>query len=131
MARLSGKDLYVLLGSTDLSTDFQSFDPAEEGKQVEVTAGDDANASYAALYKDGKASYKGLYDSANGSTIWNAVAPNTASTLTWGPRGTATGYQKHSVPVLVSNRSASYPFAGVIEISIEFQYNGAVTDTTF
>ena len=131
MARLSGKDLYLTFGSTVLDTDYQSFDPSEEGKQVEITAGDDANATYTATYKDGKASYKGLYDSSSGSTIWAAVAPNTSGTLTWGPRGTATGYQKHVVPAIVSSRAASYPFDGKIEISIEFQYNGAVTDTTF
>lgn len=135
MARITGKDLYIAFGSMDLSTDFQTFDDSEEGKLVEVTAGDDANASYATTYKDGKASYKGLYDGAtgagSGSAQWAAVAPHSSGTLTWGPKGTATGSPKFTVPVLVATRSASHPYAGAIEISVEFQFNGAVSPTTW
>lgn len=135
MARITGKDLYIAFGSMDMSTDFQEFETSEEGKLVEVTAGDDANASYATTYKDGSASYKALYDgatgAASGSAVFAAVAPHSSGTLTWGPKGTASGNPKFTAPVLVSKRDAAHPYAGAMEVSVEFQFNGAVSPTTW
>lgn len=135
MARITGKDLYIAFGSMDMSTDYQQFDTSEEGKLVEVTAGDDANASYATTYKDGSASYTGVYDgatgAASGSAVFAAVAPHSSGTLTWGPKGTASGYPKFTVPVLVTKRETPHSFKDALRIDVEFQFNGAVSPSTW
>lgn len=135
MARITGKDLYVSFGSMDLSTDFQELSTSEEANLVEVTAGDDADATYATSYKSGSASFKALYDGAtgagSGSAQWAACAPASSGTLTWGPKGTASGYPKFTAPALVAKRDAAYPFAGAIEMTVDFTLNGAVTPSTW
>jgi len=135
MARITGKDLYLTFGSLVLSTDFQSFEPDEQGNLVEVTAGDDADATYAANYKSGKASFEALYDATAGATsgtaVWAGVAPLTEGTLTWSPLGTASGKPKYAVNSFVESRKNPINFKDAMAINVEFRYNGAVTPSTW
>lgn len=131
MARLTGKNLSLTFGSTDLAADFQSFEVSDEMGLAELTAGDDSAASYAATYTKGKGTWKGLYDETSGTVVWAAVANGTLGTITWGPAGTATGKPKFTVPAIVGNRSQSFPFADKIEVTAEFQFTAAVTPGTF
>lgn len=130
MARITGKDLALTWNGTDLATDFQSFEVSDEMGLAEITAGDDAAASYAATYTDGKGSYQGLFDATNGTVVWAAVANGTSGTLVWYPRGTTTGYPKYTVTAIVGSRSLSFPFADAVEVSAEFQFTAAVTPGT-
>ena len=122
--RLTGKNLYVSFGGQDISADYRSLDTSEEQKLVDLTAGDDAAAVYGLSFKDGKASYKGLYDSATFSTIWAALAPGSEGDLVWGPEGNTTGKKIWTVNAIVQSRSKSIPFDGAIELSVEFQFSG-------
>lgn len=131
MARITGKDLVLSFASSTLSTDFQTLDIDNTANLVSVVAGSDAVETFATTYTAGTASYKGLYDATNGKTLYTAVASNTTGTLTWSPQGTTTGKEKYSAIAIVNGRHGSYPFDGAIEISIEFQLNSAITDTTW
>lgn len=131
MARLTGKDLYVEFGGQDISGDFRTLEVSQEEDLEDVTAGSDAAHQYAAVRVDGRASFTGLYDDTNGETVWDAVAPGTSGILTWGAAGTAAGKPKSSVSAIVASRSMSIPYDGAIEISVEFQYNGAVSESTW
>lgn len=131
MARLSGKDLYVSFAGTDISGDFRTLEINQEGIQEDITAGDDAANQYVAIRKDGNASFEALYDATNGTAHWAIMDVNTAGTLEWGEQGTASGKPKGTVIALVSSRSKSIPYDGAMELSFEFQFNGAVTDASY
>ena len=134
MARLAGKNTSLTFGAgspTDLAADFQSWEVSDEMGLAELTAGDDAAASYAATYTKGKGTWKALYDQTAGTVIWAAVANGTSGTLTWGPEGSASGKPKFTVPAIVGSRSMTFPFAEAIEITAEFQFTAAVTPGTF
>ena len=131
MARITGKDLYLIFASTVLDTDFQSWEYSDEMNLVEVTAGDDSAAAFAATYTNGKGSYKGLFDTTNGTAQWSAITNGTSGTIIWGPRGTASGYPKYTVPAICQSRTQSIPFAGAIELGFEFQFTAAVTPSTW
>lgn len=134
MARLAGKNLSLTFGTgspTDLAADFQTWEISDEMGLAELTAGDDAAASYAATYTKGKGTWKGLYDETSGTVVWAAVANGTSGTLTWGPAGTTTGKPKFTVPAIVANRNMTFPFAEKIEVTAEFQFTAAVTPGTF
>lgn len=131
MARITGKSLYLTFGSTVLSTDYQTLDVSDDANLVSVVAGPDTVETFATTYTSATASYKGLYDATNGPTIEAAVVPNTAGTLTWSPQGTASGKEKRSATAIVKSLKPSYPFAGAIELSVEFQLNSAITLSTW
>lgn len=130
MARITGKDLYITWNSAVISTDFQSFDVSDEMGLAEVTAGDDAVATFAATYSNGKASFQGLWDATAGATsgtaVWAAVANGTEGTLIWSPRGTTATYPKYTATAIVGSREQTFPFDGGVEISAEFQLTSTI-----
>lgn len=130
MAEYTGKDLFLSFGGTVLSSDFRTFEPEETIKKVDATAGSDANATYLYTVKDGKATCQ-LVAQTGGSTLWTQLIPGTSGTLIWGEEGTATGKQKHSVLANVDRRAKSEPYDGIVVINVDFQFNGAVTDTAY
>lgn len=124
--RITGKSAVITFNGTDISADYRSFDVSEEVKLVDLTAGDDDAAVYGLAVKDGKASYKGLYDSGTFTTVWGAVASGTEGDLVWYPEGNTTGKPYYTVNAIVQSRSKSIPFDGAVEISVEFQFSGEI-----
>lgn len=130
MPEYTGKDLYLKYGTTVLSADFRNFDQEEDVGLVDASAGNDANRTYLTTLKDGKATAE-LVHQTGGTAVWNALAPATSGTLEWGPEGTATGKPKHSVVAIVMSRKKVMPYEDIVVITPEFQFSGAVTDTTY
>jgi len=130
MPEMTGSALYIKFGTTVLSADFRTFDPDENIDFVDASAGADTNKTYLALLKDGTVSV-GLVAQTGGSLLWTAIAPGTSGTLEWGEEGTATGKQKHTVLALVKGRKRTEPYDGLIVITADFQFNGAVTDGVY
>lgn len=130
MAEFVGSSLYLTFGSTVLSADFRSFDQTEEVGLVDASAGADANRTYLATLKDGKATVE-LVSQTAGTALWDAVVPGATATLTWAPEGTATGKQKHTAPTIVMSRKRTYPYDDVVVLTVDLQFNGAVTDTVY
>lgn len=126
----TGAALYVLFGSTVLDTDYRDFGTSEEVGLVEDTAGADANRHYLSTVKDGSSTITILIQTAD-TTTWGAVAPATEGTLEWGLEGTASGKPKHQVLAIVQDRGRTMNFEDVTTADITFQYQGAVTDTTY
>lgn len=121
---------YIKFGATVLSSDWRTFTPQEEVGLADASAGNDTNRTYLTTLKDGKASLE-LVAQAAGTAVWNALAPGVTGTLEWAPEGTATGKQKHSVPAIVMSRQAEQPFDDLTVYKVDFQFNGAVTDTVY
>ncbi len=129
MAAITGKELYVYFG-TDLSGDYRAFEANETGDSIDVSAGSDTAVTYLTRLKDGTATYSAIMQ-ADGSVVFSALALHTSDTLIWADEGTAGGKQKHSVAAIVTARGRAIPYAGVVEITATFQFNGAVTDEVY
>ncbi len=123
--RITGKNLVITFDGTDISADYRTFDTSEEIGLVDVTAGADDAASYAMTFSDGSATYKGLYNADNVSSILSVLDKGHSGDLVWYPEGNTSGKPVWSVPAIVKSRSISYPFDGVVEVTAEFQFNGA------
>ena len=130
MAGITGSALYLAFASTVLDTDYRSFSPAEEMGTVDQSAGADTNRTYLTTIKDGTASVTILIQSED-TTTWGAVVPGTEGTLEWGEEGTAAGKPQHTVNAIVTSREKTIEFEDVVGADVEFQYSGAVTDSTY
>ena len=130
MGEYTGKDLYVIFGSTALTTDYRSFTEEETIDTVEKTAGADTVKTYLTTTKDGTASIDVL-DSTGGTAAWAAVAVGTEGTLEWAPEGTAATKPRHYVNAIVTSRSKPVAYADVVTFTVNFQFSGAVTDTVY
>jgi len=129
MARYTGKDLHVEFGGTDLSGDFRTLEVTESIDIVDASAGSDTHKEKLTGQEDWTATLT-ILDTTDGSTIWEAVDKGTEGTLTWYPQGTASGKPKHYGKCIVSERSRNFPYNDVVEITVTFEGNGVVTDTT-
>lgn len=130
MAEIVGKNLYMTFGATVLSSDFRTATANEETGLVDASAGSDANRSYIATLKDGTMDVS-LVAQADGTVLWDALAPGSGTTLTWGEEGTATGNPRHSVAAIVASRSKDMPYDDLVIYNVSFQFNGAVTDDIY
>ena len=130
MARYTGKELVVQFGGTDLSANYRVLDIEETAEAVEVITG-------AAAYKakqDGAASWSAalsLLDETGGTTLWGAVAVGATGTLEWAPEGTTVGEPRHYALAMVAKRDRHIPYEGAVEISVDFDGWGTVTDTAY
>lgn len=130
MAEYTGTNLYLTFGGTVLSADYREFEPTEEVKMVDGSAGSDsATFMYATLTK-GKAKLK-LVDQAAGTVAWAALATKTSGTLIWGEEGTASGKPKHTVVAIVSDRKKKLQYDDITEIEVNFEFQGAVSDSAY
>ena len=129
MAAITGAALYVKFGS-DISGDYRTFEANETGDSIDVSAGSDTAVTYLTRLTDGTASYSAIMQE-DGSVVFAALAPHTSDTLEWADEGTAGGNQRHSVAAIVTSRGRSIPYAGAVEITATFQFNGAVTDEVY
>ena len=130
MAGFTGKDLYVIFGSTVLDTDYRAFGESEEIGTVEDSAGSDANRHYLTTLLDGTAPLTIVIQS-DDSTTWAAVLPGTSGTLDWAEEGTASGKVRHYVDAIVTSREKSMSYDDLVVADLTFQFNSAVTETNY
>lgn len=132
MAQYTGKDMYIKFGTTVLSSRYKSYNETDEAGMVDQSAGADTRRTYLATLADGGAQVEVLA-AAGGTALWAAIAPGTEATLEWGPEGTASGKQKHTVLAVVKSRKADYVHDDVTKVQVEFVYNTGtgVTDATY
>ena len=130
--RISGKDLFVTFGGTEVHGDFTSVGRAEEGELVDVTAGADTYHYFLSLArKNGTSAFEAFYDGST-TTVWDAIAPNTAGTLVIAPKGTASSMPRWIwTRALVANREITFPFDDGVKVTATFQYSSDVTEDTY
>jgi hypothetical protein len=119
-------------GTTTLSADYRTFVWTPTIEKYDSTAGPDANATYVTGIKDFTAKYGGVHNSGTaGTALIAAFQIGQAGTLTFQSQGTATNLPKAVLPCLVmSNPVTNFNYKGLVEVSIDFQGNGAFTDST-
>jgi hypothetical protein len=129
MAEYTGQNLVVSFihpsGTLTLNTDYRSLSAAPTIGMVDASAGSDANRTYLTTLKDGKYSYRGVAQTA-GTVLKAALAPGVVGTLIIGAEGTAAPNQKETCPVISMGASYNYPYDNIVEITCDFQANGAV-----
>ena len=131
MSEYTGKDLAIQWvysgGTVTMSSDYRTAAYTPSVDLVDASAGNDANKTYLVALKDGKFSLTYL-DQAGGTATMAACAEGTGGTLFIGPEGTVAGKPKQTIPAIAMGAQRNYPYNEVVEISVEFQQNGARTD---
>ena len=120
-------------GTTVMSGDYKTFTYNPSIDLLDQSAGSDANKTYITALKDGRCAFNGLLQSgtsAGGTVMLANLIEGYSGTLVWSPEGTAVGKPKYTQPAIVMGAAWNVPFAGLIEISSDFQCNGARTDGT-
>lgn len=134
MTDYTGKNLYAEWvysgGTVVLSSDYRTFSSAPTVGLADTTAGADADRTYIATIKDDVVSYAGLHQSA-GTVLKSALEAGTGGTLVLAPEGTVAGKPKESYPAIAMGAKMNYPYDNVVEISCDFQKNGARADATY
>jgi hypothetical protein len=111
-------------GTLVLSTDYRTITSAPTIALVKSTAGSDADETYLVTQKDGKYSWKGVAQT-SGTVLENQLLEGTQGTLIIGREGTVAGKVKETVPVIAMGADFNYPYDGIVEVSCDFQKNGA------
>lgn len=130
MSGHTGTALYLLFDGNVLDTDYRSFSESEEIGTVDQSAGADAERTYLTELKDGTASAT-IVVQADDTTTWGYLVPGTEGTLEWGTEGTASGKPRSYVNAIVTSREKSMEYADLVVGDVEWQFSGAITDTTY
>ena len=133
MSTFAGSSLVVTwiqaAATTILTGDHKSLTYTPSIAFIDSTAGADAQKTYIAGVKDGNATFNGVFQSGTGSggtSTFSTVTEGAAGTLQWIPEGTTGGTS--SMPAFSQGAQYSYPYDNVVEVTVNFQQNGARTD---
>ena len=129
MATHLGKEGTVQVGSNSIA-EIRSFSIDETVDTVEDTSMGDASKTYLASIKDFSGSVDVIYDESdqNGQV---ALAVGATVTLNFAPEGAATGDVKLTGDAIVTSKSISSSFDGLVEASITVQGTNGLTTTTY
>lgn len=130
MAEYAGSALYLTWihpgGTAVLSGDFRTFSTTPSVDYYESTAGADTDKTYLSGVKDRTISVS-YVDQSDGTVTLDALEEGTQGTLVVSPEGTASTKRRETYPAISGGASRNEPYNNVVEISITFQGNGAVT----
>jgi len=129
MATHLGKEGTVQVGSNSIA-EIRGFSIDETIDTVEDTSMGDASKSYLASIKDFSGTVDVLYDETdtNGQT---ALSLGASVTLNFAPEGTASGDVKLTGTAIVTGKSITSSFDGLVESTITVQGTGGLTTTTY
>ncbi len=128
----AGTNAYLKFGSTVLSTYYRTAETSEDGDLAEYSAGSDANKLYVGTQKDGTYSQEIVVPVGTlGTAIRAAVAPLTTGTLEIAPEGTASTKPKKTGLAIVKHRGEALTYNDITTMAVEWQWNGAVTDSAY
>ena len=129
MATHLGKEGTVQVGSNAIA-EIRGFSIDETIDTVEDTSMGDSSKSYLASIKDFSGSVDVLYDETdtNGQT---ALAVGSSVTLNFAPEGSDSGDVKLTGTAIVTGKSITSSFDGLVESTITVQGTGGLTTTTY
>lgn len=134
MPSYAGSSLYLEWihsgGTTLLNTDYRTFTYTPTIDFYDGTAGADTARERISGLKDGSMSFAGVQQAA-GTAIITALAEGVSGTLRWSPEGTATGKGKYTAPAISLGVKWNIPYNDIVEISADWQQNGARTDSAW
>lgn len=134
MAEFTGKDLNVQWiysgGTVDLSGDYRRLEVSEPIDTVDASAGSDTHRRVMTTLTNGRARLLVLMQT-GGTVLHAAVKPGNEGTLIWGEEGTVAGKPKHTVEAVCIDRSPTYAYDDVSQMSVEWNLQAAPTDSTY
>lgn len=132
MTFIHGKNTYISLNGTDISTFTTESDLSREADEHDVTTYGKSAHVFAGGLLAGKASVKGIYDNTAVTGPRAVIRPllGTVVTLIRRPEGTGSGRPQDSVSVHVKSYVETNPVADMVAWSCELTLSDAVTSTT-
>lgn len=129
MATHLGKEGTVQVGSNAIA-EIRGFSIDETIDTVEDTSMGDSSKTYLASIKDFSGTVDVLYDETdtNGQT---ALSLGSSVTLNFAPEGTSSGDVKLTGTAIVTGKSITSSFDGLVESTITVQGTGGLTTTTY
>ena len=129
MATHLGKEGTVQVGSNAIA-EIRSFSVDETIDVVEDTSMGDSAKTYLASIKDFSGTIDVLFDETdtNGQT---ALSVGSSVTVNFAPEGTTTGDVKLTGTAIVTGKSVSSSFDGLVESTITIQGTGGLTTGTY
>tara|TARA_A100000171_G_scaffold44463_1_gene47303 strand:+ start:2021 stop:2410 length:390 start_codon:yes stop_codon:yes gene_type:complete len=129
MATHLGKEGTVQVGSNAIG-EIRGFSIDETIDTVEDTSMGDSSKTYLASIKDFSGSVDVLYDETdtNGQT---ALSVGSSVTLNFAPEGSDSGDVKLTGTAIVTGKSITSSFDGLVESTITVQGTGGLTTTTY
>jgi hypothetical protein len=129
MATHLGKEGTVQVGSNSIA-EIRGFSIDETIDTVEDTSMGDNSKTYLASIKDFSGSVDVLYDETdtNGQT---ALSVGSSVTLNFAPEGTDSGDVKLTGTAIVTGKSVTSSFDGLVESTITVQGTGGLTTGTY
>ena len=129
MATHLGKEGTVQVGSNAIA-EIRSFSIDESIDVVEDTSMGDSAKTYLASIKDFSGTIDVLYDETdtNGQT---ALSVGSSVTVNFAPEGTDSGDVKLTGTAIVTGKSVTSSFDGLVESTISIQGSGGLTTTTY
>ena len=128
MATFSGSDGVILVGN-DQVAEGRSYSIDETMDTLEDTSMGDTSRTYKTSLKSFSGSADVFFDDTDTSGQ-GGLTVGTSATLNIQMEGNTTGDHKLSGTVLVTGRTITASFDGLVEASITFQGTGALTEST-
>ena len=137
MATYMGSALHIswiqAAATTTLTGDHKSFTYTPSQDYIDASAGADANKTYLPGIKDGNATFNANFQggtNSGGTTTFATLEEGSLGTVKWSPEGTATTMAYYQIPAYAQGAQLSYPYAGIVEVTVNFQQNGARVEGT-
>tara|TARA_R110000803_G_scaffold52240_4_gene107555 strand:- start:9680 stop:10069 length:390 start_codon:yes stop_codon:yes gene_type:complete len=128
MANHAGKDGLVKVGSATVA-EVKSWSLNTSAETIEDTAMGDTARTYLPGLTSADASLDVFWDETD-SAGQTALAPGASVTLVLYPEGSASGAVYYTGTAIVTSKSTTGSFDGMVEASISAQYTGAVSTST-
>lgn len=128
MATIKGNGGVVKVGS-DAIAEIRSFSIDETSDTIEDTAMGDTYRTFKTSLKSWSGSVDIFFDDTD-TTGQGALVPGAEATVTFYVEGDDTGAHTLSGSAIVTSRSISTSFDGMVEASLSLQGNGALTEST-
>jgi hypothetical protein len=136
MTAYAGSSLVVTwiqsAATTILTGDHKSLTYTPSISFYDQTAGADTHKSYISGVKDGSLTFNAVMQAGTGSggtLTYSTLTEGAAGTLRFQPEGTASPNPKYEVPALSQGAQFSYPYDNVVEVTVNFQQNGARSES--
>jgi hypothetical protein len=127
MATHTGSEGTVKIGSDTLS-EIRSYTIESSGETIENTTMGDSARTYVAGLTTFSASFEVFFDETD--TAQNAVDAGTSVTFSVYPEGAEAGDTYYTGSGIVTGRSVTASFDGMVEMALSVQGTGALTETT-
>ena len=137
MSTYAGSSLVVAwiqaAATTILTGDHKGLTYTPSINFIDASAGADTHKSYIPNVKDGSVTFNANFQAgtnSGGTATFSTLTEGNLGTLKWSPEGTVSTKPFSQIPAYAQGPSFNYPYADVVEVTVNFQQNGARVEGT-